>query len=84
MVDRFFDNVMPDFVKEKKESEAGRDSLMNLLALPYSSLSQQLKRSALDLKETVRAIQISFFFLVIRIQLCFCEMLTKCCCWFLR
>ncbi|CAH8262900.1 unnamed protein product [Arabidopsis lyrata] len=52
MADRFFDNVMPDFVKEK-ESESGGDSLRNLLAMPYSSLSQQLKRSALDLKETV-------------------------------
>ncbi|CAN8257505.1 unnamed protein product [Cochlearia groenlandica] len=52
MSDRFFDNVMPDFVRET-ESVAGRDSLMNLLAMPYSSLSQQLKRSALDLKETV-------------------------------
>lgn len=54
MADRFFDNVMPDFVKEK-ESESGGDSLRNLLAMPYSSLSQQLKRSALDLKETVSA-----------------------------
>ncbi|KAL1219392.1 LanC-like protein GCL2 [Cardamine amara subsp. amara] len=52
MADRFFDNVMPDFVKEN-ENESGRDSLMNLLAMPYLSLSQQLKRSALDLKETV-------------------------------
>ncbi|CAE5992590.1 unnamed protein product [Arabidopsis arenosa] len=52
MADRFFDNLMPDFVKEK-ESEYGGDSLRNLLAMPYSSLSQQLKRSALDLKETV-------------------------------
>ncbi|CAH2051121.1 unnamed protein product [Thlaspi arvense] len=52
MADRFFDNVMPDLVRETK-SEAGGDSLMNLLAMPYSSLSQQLKRSALDLKETV-------------------------------
>ncbi|XP_024016032.1 lanC-like protein GCL2 isoform X2 [Eutrema salsugineum] len=52
MADRFFDNVMPDFVRET-ESEAGGDSLTNLLAMPYSSLSQLLKRSALDLKETV-------------------------------
>jgi hypothetical protein len=52
MAGRFFDNVMPDFVKEK-ESVSGGDTLRNLLAMPYSSLSQQLKRSALDLKETV-------------------------------
>lgn len=58
MADRFFDNVMPDFVRETA-SEAGGDSLMNLLAMPYSSLSHQLKRSALDLKQTVPA-QISF------------------------
>ncbi|KFK40450.1 hypothetical protein AALP_AA3G374700 [Arabis alpina] len=52
MADRFFHNVMPDFVRET-ETEAGGDSLMHLLAMPYSSLSHQLKRSALDLKETV-------------------------------
>lgn len=52
MADRFFDNVMPDLVRETG-NESGGDALMNLLAMPYSSLSQQLKRSAVDLKETV-------------------------------
>lgn len=80
MADRFFDNVMPDFVNEKKGTEAGGDSLMNLLTMPYSSLLQQLKRSALDLKETVRANLL--LFLVIRVQLGCSEMvITKFCCW---
>lgn len=52
MADRFFDYVMPDLVRETG-NESGGDALMNLLAMPYSSLSQQLKRSAVDLKETV-------------------------------
>ncbi|KAF8054118.1 hypothetical protein N665_1347s0013 [Sinapis alba] len=50
MADRFFDNLMPDL--SQSVAEEG-DSLMNLFAMPYSSLSHHLKRSALDLKETV-------------------------------
>ncbi|XP_010555129.1 PREDICTED: lanC-like protein GCL2 [Tarenaya hassleriana] len=52
MADRFFDNVMPDFTRET-DTETQGDSLTKLLAMPYSSLSQQFKRSALDLKETI-------------------------------
>ncbi|CAN7047370.1 unnamed protein product [Brassica rapa subsp. trilocularis] len=50
MTDRFFDNLMPDL--SQSVAEEG-DSLMNLLAMPYSFLSQNLQRSALGLKETV-------------------------------
>ncbi|XVE49904.1 hypothetical protein DITRI_Ditri01bG0119100 [Diplodiscus trichospermus] len=54
MADRFFPNVLPDFVAEttELEEEIG-DTLMKLLSMPYSSLSQHFKRTALDLKETV-------------------------------
>ncbi|XP_021283898.1 lanC-like protein GCL2 [Herrania umbratica] len=54
MVDRFFPNVLPDFVSETTEQkEEVGDTLMKLLSMPYSSLSQHFKRAALDLKETV-------------------------------
>ncbi|KAJ7981437.1 LanC-like protein [Quillaja saponaria] len=63
MANRFFPNLMPDFVAETttqtlhEEEEAvivsDGDSLMKLLAMPYSSLSERLKRAALDLKETI-------------------------------
>ncbi|PON87734.1 LanC-like protein [Trema orientale] len=58
MADRFFPNVMPDFVAEEPvdnttPSEAGQESLTNLLSLPYKTLSHRLKTSALDLKQTV-------------------------------
>ena len=62
MADRFFPNIMPDFVAEtpasstyenEQEEEAAADSLMKLLSTPYSSLSQHFKRAGLDLKETV-------------------------------
>uniref|UniRef100_A0A7N2MC95 LanC-like protein GCL2 n=1 Tax=Quercus lobata TaxID=97700 RepID=A0A7N2MC95_QUELO len=63
MADRFFPNVMPDFVAEataETQDEEGKepvvvtqDSLMKLLSMPYSSLSQRFKRAALDLKETI-------------------------------
>ncbi|KAK8568497.1 hypothetical protein V6N12_007046 [Hibiscus sabdariffa] len=54
MADRFFPNVLPDFVAEtsQHEEEMG-DTLIKLLSMPYSSLSQQFKRTALDLKETI-------------------------------
>ena len=56
MADRFFPNEMPDFVEEKDEdsvSVGSEDSLLKLLSMPYSSLSERLKRAGLDLKETV-------------------------------
>ncbi|EOX99391.1 GCR2-like 2 isoform 2, partial [Theobroma cacao] len=54
MADRFFPNVLPDFVSETTEQkEEVGDTLMKLLSMPYSSLSQHFKRAALDLKETV-------------------------------
>ncbi|KAK4577530.1 hypothetical protein RGQ29_027879 [Quercus rubra] len=63
MAGRFFPNVMPDFVAEataETQDEEGKepvvvtqDSLMKLLSMPYSSLSQRFKRAALDLKETI-------------------------------
>lgn len=60
MGDRFFPNVMPDFIaesttetQEQEVSTAAHDSLTKLLSLPYHSLSERFKRTALDLKETV-------------------------------
>ncbi|KAL6283686.1 hypothetical protein ACE6H2_014615 [Prunus campanulata] len=57
MADRFFPNDMPDFVAEAAADEAAsvrpKDSLTKLLSLPYKTLSDMLKSSALDLKETV-------------------------------
>ncbi|KAL5797603.1 hypothetical protein ACOSQ2_002423 [Xanthoceras sorbifolium] len=55
MADRFFPNVMPDFVEEtaQLEDDAAADSLLKLLSMSYPSLSQRFKRAALDLKETV-------------------------------
>ncbi|KAL5581801.1 hypothetical protein UlMin_014243 [Ulmus minor] len=51
---------MPDFVDEAQASsasitgqEAGTDSLMKLLVMPFPSLSEHFKRAALDLKETI-------------------------------
>ena len=49
---------MSDFVKEKStlpgiDEDKQEDSLLKLLALPYPTLSEKLKRAALDLKETV-------------------------------
>lgn len=59
MADRFFPNVMPDYVaetpptQEETPPQGGEDSLIKLLSMPFSALSQRLKRTALDLKETV-------------------------------
>ncbi|XP_062153051.1 lanC-like protein GCL2 [Alnus glutinosa] len=54
MADRFFPNVMPDFVAESTVISAeAQDSLMELLSMPYHSLSERFKRAALDLKETI-------------------------------
>ncbi|XP_004291663.1 PREDICTED: lanC-like protein GCR2 [Fragaria vesca subsp. vesca] len=54
MADRYLENDMPDFVEEEapaEEAEVG--SLARLLSLPYATLSDMLKSSALDLKQTV-------------------------------
>ncbi|KAI3736172.1 hypothetical protein L6452_15706 [Arctium lappa] len=60
MTDRYFENFMLDFVEEKakvagieEEEEKEEDSLLKLLSTPYPTLSEKLKRAALDLKETV-------------------------------
>ncbi|KAL2472656.1 LanC-like protein GCR2 [Forsythia ovata] len=60
MADRFFPNEMTDFVPETpvKEpaaasSEGAKDSLTRLLHLPYKTLSESLKKEALDLKESI-------------------------------
>ncbi|KAG4165050.1 hypothetical protein ERO13_A13G056100v2 [Gossypium hirsutum] len=55
MADCFFPNVLPDFVPETTQHEQQEigDTLIKLLSMPYSSLSQHFKRTALDLKETV-------------------------------
>ncbi|KAL8131324.1 lanC-like protein GCL2 isoform X2 [Apium graveolens] len=62
MANRYFDNDMPDFVDEtpgaEKEGEevvgqGTEESLVRLLCMPYHSFSENLKRAALDLKETV-------------------------------
>ena len=58
MADRFFPNEMPDFVAETiVTGGTTKDSLINLLSVPYKTLSDKLKTSALDLKETVFSLQ---------------------------
>ncbi|KAE8687787.1 LanC-like protein GCR2 [Hibiscus syriacus] len=54
MADHFFPNVLPDFVAETTHhEEETEDTLIKLLSMPYSSLSQHFKRTALDLKQTI-------------------------------
>lgn len=61
MADRFYPNVMPDFVAENPAIEEEQhpnpqgtnESLLKLLSTPYHILSKKFKRAALDLKETV-------------------------------
>ncbi|XP_010241998.1 PREDICTED: lanC-like protein GCL2 isoform X2 [Nelumbo nucifera] len=56
MADRFFINEMPEFVAETNDetgAEGIEDSLLKLLSLPYPTLAAKLKRTALDLKETI-------------------------------
>ncbi|KAI3502216.1 hypothetical protein L1887_30248 [Cichorium endivia] len=66
MTDRYFENFMRDSIEEistvdgdnersmglDKESQ---DSLLKLLSMPYPTLSDELKRAALNLKETIVA-----------------------------
>lgn len=74
MADRFFENVMPDFAEEipHEEDDSAQDSnsLLKLLRMPYSSLSQRFKRAALDLKETVRSL-IHFIILIVSLRIWF-------------
>ncbi|XP_056177559.1 lanC-like protein GCL2 [Syzygium oleosum] len=64
MADRFFPNTMPDFAAAATSLEGGGDggtvsapgdssSLAKLLAMPHPVLSENFKRAALDLKETI-------------------------------
>ncbi|KAK6154329.1 hypothetical protein DH2020_008577 [Rehmannia glutinosa] len=57
MADRFFPNEMPDYIPESPTVEsaavAASDSLSKLLHLPFKTLSEGLKKAALDLKDTV-------------------------------
>lgn len=61
MADRYFPNDLPSFVAEPAAEESaaaaaagrGRDSLAELLHLPYKVLSERLKSAALELKDTV-------------------------------
>ncbi|CAN1160974.1 LanC-like protein GCL2 [Linum perenne] len=65
MTDRFFTNIMPDYVSEPQPTsddspdqkppatEPTGDPLVNLLSMPYSALSQRFQRAALDLKEKI-------------------------------
>lgn len=57
MADRFFPNEMPDFLPEtpaeQSATERSGDSLTKLLSIPYNSVTDRLKRAALDVKETV-------------------------------
>ncbi|KAL0320689.1 UNVERIFIED_CONTAM: LanC-like protein GCR2 [Sesamum radiatum] len=56
MADRFFPNQMPDYFPETPSVEsaaaAASDSLAKLLYIPYRTLSEGLKKAALDLKDT--------------------------------
>ncbi|WCJ30694.1 Glutathione S-transferase LANCL1 [Euphorbia peplus] len=66
MADRFFPNIMLDFVAEQQQDSSssaeeeesstihgGGDSLLKLLSMPYPLLSKRFQRAALDLKETI-------------------------------
>ncbi|KAK1407090.1 hypothetical protein QVD17_38701 [Tagetes erecta] len=49
MADRFFPNNMPEFINEQHP----QTTTNNLLYLPYNSFSEQLKHTALNLKQTI-------------------------------
>ncbi|CAL1352838.1 unnamed protein product [Linum trigynum] len=61
MSDRFFPNQFPDYVPPSEAAVAGEeasfsrgeDSITMLLSLPHPALSERLKRSALDLKDSL-------------------------------
>lgn len=67
MADRFYPNLMPDFVAENPAVEEEQhpttqqgtdESLLKLLSTPYHILSEKFKRAALDLKETVKQLHL--------------------------
>lgn len=64
MADRYFPNLMPDFVQEDPSIELQQEgqripeqgteeSLLRLLSTPYATVSEKIKRAALDLKESI-------------------------------
>ncbi|KAI3919025.1 hypothetical protein MKW92_025029 [Papaver armeniacum] len=54
MADRFFANEMPEFIDETSNiAETTENSLLKLLSLPYSLLSEKLKEKSLGLKGTI-------------------------------
>ena len=65
MSERYFDNFMLKYVEEKanipgieEKQDDNEDSLWKLLTMPYPTLCEKLKRTGLDLKETVRFLSI--------------------------
>ncbi|KAH9608105.1 hypothetical protein KSS87_011062, partial [Heliosperma pusillum] len=52
MADRFFPNEMPEYIPEASMNTS-RDSLTKLLHLPYQKLCENLKKSALNIKDNV-------------------------------
>ena len=69
MADRFFPNEMPDYIPETSGiiSETA-DGLTKLLHLPFKSVCELLKNSALDLKDAVN----SFLSSWVLVKLLFC------------
>lgn len=55
MADRFYPNEMPEFIKEEEPPppETTANPLTKTLSLPYNLFSDQLKRAAFDLKQTI-------------------------------
>ncbi|XP_076939675.1 lanC-like protein GCR2 [Bidens hawaiensis] len=53
MADRFFHNNLPEFITEQDPPPPPQTTANHLLYLPYNSFSDQLKRAALDLKQTI-------------------------------
>lgn len=60
MGDRFFPNEMPYYIPETQSAAAAADSLTRLLHLPLDTLSERLKRDALDVKDKVAPNSIRF------------------------
>lgn len=65
MADRFFPNEMPDYIPETPAEQsaavAASDSLTKLLHRPFKTLSEGLKKAALDLKDTVALDSVPFY-----------------------
>lgn len=68
MAERHFPNDMPNYLPEittavdEAATERSKDSLANLLSLPYNRLSERLKTSALELKHRVGTASVSIHF----------------------